>query len=246
VTASIRSRAVFLDAGGVIVLPDRRVLTGALGRVGIHIDPDAVPRAHYRAVRSLDQALDRPSTRQDYPRALFPQLGIVPGRTAEAIAVWERLADRRHASRPLWSEQTPGAADTIASLHRVGIAVVIVTNSDGHGEENLRDSGFGHVPVIDSTVVGAAKPDPRIFEIALARAGATPAETVHVGDTLVNDVVGAQAAGITPIHFDPLRLCRSRAHRHIRALAGLWQHVARPVGHQHDRGPGVAAGPSHN
>jgi putative hydrolase of the HAD superfamily len=218
----LRCRAVFLDAGGVLVLPDRHLLAGALAEIGIEIDPDAIPRAHYRAVRSLD----RPSTRQDYERALLPQLGIVPGRTAEAAAVWARLADRTRTGRVLWSEPTPDAADTIAALKRAGLAVVIVTNSDGHGEENLRDSGFTGTPVIDSTVVGVAKPDPRIFEIALARAGAVATETVHVGDALVNDVAGARAAGITPIHFDPLRLCRATDHRHVRSLPGIHQHVA--------------------
>jgi putative hydrolase of the HAD superfamily len=215
-------RAVFLDAGGVLVLPDRHLLAGALAGIGIEIDPDAVPRAHYRAVRTLD----RPSTRQDYQRALFPQLGILPGRTAEALAVWERLADRTRTGRVFWNEPTPGAAETIAALQRSGVAVVIVTNSDGHGEENLRDSGFAGTPVIDSTVVGVAKPDPRIFEIALQLAGADPGATVHVGDALVNDVVGALAAGITPIHFDPLRLCRATDHRHIRSLPGIRRHVA--------------------
>lgn len=213
---------MFLDAGGVIVLPDRHLLAGALADIGIDIDPDTVPPAHYRAVRTLD----RPSNRTDYARALFPQLGIVPGRTAEALAVWERLADRPRSGRVLWSEPTPGAAQTIASLARAGITVVIVTNSDGHGEENLRASGFTGVPVIDSTVVGAAKPDPRIFEIALKRAGAAATATVHVGDTLINDVAGARAAGITPIHFDPLRGCRSNDHRHLRTLPGIWRHVS--------------------
>jgi putative hydrolase of the HAD superfamily len=216
----IPCRAVFLDAGGVIVLPDRHLLAGALARAGIHIDPDAVPAAHYRAVRTLD----RPSTHHDYQRALFPQLGIVPGRAAEAIAVWERLADRRRSSRVLWSEPTPGAARVIAALQRAGIALVVVTNSDGHGEENLRACGF-ELPVIDSTVVGAAKPDPRIFHAALAHAGVKPHATVHVGDTLVNDVAGARAAGITPIHFDPLRSCRRPDHRPLRFLPGLWRHI---------------------
>ena len=215
-------RAVFLDAGGVLVLPDRHLLAGALAEIGIEIDPDAVPRAHYRAVRTLD----RPSTRQDYQRALFPELGIVTGRTAEALAVWERLADRTRTGQVFWNEPTPGAAETIAALERAGVAVVIVTNSDGHGEENLRDSGFAGTPVIDSTVVGVAKPDPRIFEIALELAGADPGATVHVGDALVNDVAGALAAGITPIHFDPLRLCRATDHRHIRSLPGIRRHVA--------------------
>jgi FMN phosphatase YigB (HAD superfamily) len=75
-------------------------------------------------------------------------------------------------------------------------------------------------------VVGATKPDPRIFEIARARAGVGAADTVHVGDALGNDVAGARAAEIAPIHFDPLRLCRATDHRHIRLLAGIWRHVA--------------------
>ncbi|HEY4827707.1 MAG TPA: HAD-IA family hydrolase [Solirubrobacteraceae bacterium] len=225
-TGRLACRAVFLDAGGVIVLPDRHLLATALARAGIHIEADAVPGAHYLAVRKLD----RPSTRQDYAAALFPQLGIVPGQTAEAIAVWERLADRARSDRVLWSEPTPGATETIAALRHAGLAVLIVTNSDGHGEENLRATGFAEVPVIDSTVVGAAKPDARIFEIALERAGVDAGATVHVGDTLINDVAGAQAAGVTPIHFDPLRLCRATDHRHVRSLPGVWRHVERVGG----------------
>jgi putative hydrolase of the HAD superfamily len=236
----IPCRAVFLDAGGVIVLPDRDLVAFALGRIEIEIDPSAVPRAHYRAVHTLDRAQGP----MGYPDALFPQLGIAPGRTAEALAVWERLADRRRSGRVLWSEPTPGALETIAALRRRGLEVVIVTNSDGHAAENLAACGFAGVPVIDSQVVGSAKPDVGIFNAALRRAGAgifdsalrragagiRATEVVHVGDTLSADVAGARAAGITPIHFDPLRACRARDHRHIRSLPGLWRHVA-PAGH---------------
>ncbi|MFZ0971734.1 MAG: HAD family hydrolase [Solirubrobacteraceae bacterium] len=235
-TNRIACRAVFLDAGGVIVLPDRHLLAGALALVGIDIDPSAVPQAHYRAVRALDHPANRAPGRHDYARALIPQLGIVPGRTAAALAAWERLADRSRSGVVLWSEPTPGALTTIAALRRRGLAVVIVTNSDGHAEENLAACGFAGVSVIDSHVVGAAKPDPRIFEIALARAGIRACEVVHVGDTLANDVAGAHAAGIAPIHFDPLGACRARDHLHIRSLPGLRRHVA-PTGDQrNDRG----------
>ena len=240
---------MFLDAGGVIVLPHRDLVAGALHRIGIEIDPDAVPRAHYRAVRAFDRAGG------SYPAALFPQLGIMSGQTAEALATWERLADRSRSGEILWSEPTPGALETIAALRRRRIPVVIVTNSDGHAEENLRHCGFDDVPVIDSQIVGSEKPDVRIFEAALARAGTRvgtdtrigtdtragagartgtgtrtgtgirATEVVHVGDTLSADVAGARAAGITPIHFDPLRACRAADHRHLRTLRGIWQHM---------------------
>ena len=236
-SARIRCRAVFLDAGGVIVLPDRHLLASALRSVGIHIDPAAVPSAHYRAVRALDRATAATAaaaaaTTTGYAAALFPQLGILPGRSAEALAVWDHLADRRRSGHVLWSEPVPGARVVIDRLRGAGIAVVVVTNSDGHGEENLRASGFAGIPVIDSTVVGAAKPDPRIFEIALARAGellradVSPAEAFHVGDALSTDIAGAHAAGIAPIHLDPHRACRATDHRHVRTLAGVSRHIA--------------------
>lgn len=51
---------------------------------------------------------------------------------------------------------------------------------------------------------GVMKPDPRIFYIALARAGAQPAETVFVDDFAEN-VAAAQALGMIALHFsDPL------------------------------------------
>lgn len=229
-TPRLPCRAVLLDAGGVIVLPDRKLLAGALSHVGIGIDPGAVPRAHYRAVRTLDT---RPGT--GYSAALFPQLGIIPGQTAEALAAWDRLADRGRSGEIIWSEPTPGALETIAALRRRGLPVVIVTNSDGQAEDNLRDCGFAGVPVIDSVVVGSEKPHAGIFAAALhragdelaalGRAGARATDVVHIGDMLSTDVAGARAAGITPIHFDPLRACRAPDHRHIRTLPGIWQHV---------------------
>ena len=57
--------------------------------------------------------------------------------------------------------------------------------------------------VIDSSVVGVAKPDPGIFAIALERCGVAPEHAIHVGDTPAADVDGARAAGVTPVLVDP-------------------------------------------
>jgi len=225
---------VFLDAGGVIVLPNRNLVAGAFARAGIDIDPAAVPRAHYRAVHAFDRA---GASNPTYVRAFVAELGVPPERTEEAVAALAELGDRTRSGVVLWSELTRGALETVAALRRAGFPVVIVTNSDGHAAENLADCGVRDVPVIDSVVVGSEKPDGHIFEAALAVAGAgiraTASETVHVGDTLAADVAGARAAGITPIHFDPLRACRATDHRHVRSLHGLWQHIQRPLGKKH-------------
>ena len=47
--------------------------------------------------------------------------------------------------------------------------------------------------------MGAPKPDTRVFERALAIAGATPSEALHVGDKVDNDVEGAAAAGVRAV-----------------------------------------------
>ena len=46
---------------------------------------------------------------------------------------------------------------------------------------------------------GVLKPDPRIFEILLLRAGLRAAEAAHVGDDADADVEGARRAGVLPV-----------------------------------------------
>jgi HAD superfamily hydrolase (TIGR01549 family) len=62
------------------------------------------------------------------------------------------------------------------------------------------------VPYFEFAVISAslrmAKPDPGLFETALRRADAIADYAVHIGDSYVLDVLGARAAGITPILLD--------------------------------------------
>ena len=53
--------------------------------------------------------------------------------------------------------------------------------------------------IVTSAEVGARKPSPAVFERALALVHARPAEALHVGDSIEEDVVGARAAGIDAI-----------------------------------------------
>jgi HAD superfamily hydrolase (TIGR01549 family) len=52
--------------------------------------------------------------------------------------------------------------------------------------------------IVISDEAGCAKPDPRIFTIALESLGLEPREMAYVGDSL-EDVRGALAVGSTPI-----------------------------------------------
>ena len=57
--------------------------------------------------------------------------------------------------------------------------------------------------VITSEAVGVKKPDPRIFQFALEKAGATVVESVMIGDDLKTDIIGAIQIGMKSIYYNP-------------------------------------------
>ncbi|HET6498662.1 MAG TPA: HAD-IA family hydrolase [Coriobacteriia bacterium] len=77
----------------------------------------------------------------------------------------------------------------------------IISNWDARLTSLLRDLGIAEMvdTIVSSAEVGLHKPDPRIFELACERVGVRPAEAVHVGDHHYADIVGASAAGMTPV-----------------------------------------------
>lgn len=50
--------------------------------------------------------------------------------------------------------------------------------------------------------VGSAKPDAKIFEVAMRASSCAPAEMIHIGDSIETDVKGALNAGVKPIWFN--------------------------------------------
>lgn len=57
--------------------------------------------------------------------------------------------------------------------------------------------------VILSDAVGVNKPDPAIFEFALRKAGATPEESIMIGDNFDTDIKGAIRSRIDQVFFNP-------------------------------------------
>ena len=53
--------------------------------------------------------------------------------------------------------------------------------------------------MLSSADFEAAKPDPAIFMEACRKLGTTPARTLHAGDTFVDDIEGAKAAGFRAV-----------------------------------------------
>jgi HAD superfamily hydrolase (TIGR01509 family) len=94
-------------------------------------------------------------------------------------------------------EVVPGVPETMRALRARGLALAVVSNWDISVHERLEELELA--PLVDTVVasadVGVAKPDPRIFEIALGRLGVAAERALHVGDGSA-DEDGAASAGL--------------------------------------------------
>ncbi len=197
-------RVVLLDAGGTLIDLDPRLLSAALEPLGHVPDEAAVRRAEGPARRWADGAVREGMPPRELWNGYFGRVlagAGMPGELLpEALArLWE--ANRREG---LWRRPVPGARETLERLRAEGMRLAVVSNAEGQVAADLREAGLADLLdlVVDSHLVGVAKPDPGIFRVALERLGALPAECVHVGDVPAYDVAGARAAGITPILVD--------------------------------------------
>jgi putative hydrolase of the HAD superfamily len=129
-------------------------------------------------------------------KELGNRLGIdIPSRDIRPIV--DRLVRLWHHGMYLDEETIP----TLSALKEKYVVGLITNWEHTPRIYELLDE-FGVRDLFDSIVVsdnvGYAKPDPRIFHIALNEHGFKPSETVYVGDMDV-DVQGALAAGMKPI-----------------------------------------------
>jgi len=207
--------AVFLDAGGVLVSPLPHRVTAALASLGVDVDPEGLLHAHYRGMHAVDLARSDPEYFGDYYGGYLSHFGYDPVEHADLVVAATAALDAEWAAGELWVHPVPGAAEGLALLAETGVPLVVVSNADGTVERLLGASGLvqlGPGPgvelkaIIDSGAVGVAKPDPRIFEIALDVVQVPPDRVLHIGDAFSYDVGGARAAGIHPALVDPLDL----------------------------------------
>lgn len=222
-----RFDAVLFDAGGVLVLPDPTVIGPLLAPYGAATDYATLHRAHYAAMRAQDTAGQGLDDWGVYDLAYVAAAGIADDEREEAAVLLGRTR-----SPLLWRYPISGAADALRGLADAGVLIGVVSNASGQIEQALRrfavcQVGEGPcVPVacvVDSHTVGVAKPDPAIFDFAFH---ALPVEldrerVAYVGDSVRNDVRGAEAAGLHGLHLDPYDDHPDATHERIAALTDL-------------------------
>jgi putative hydrolase of the HAD superfamily len=203
-----RFDAILFDAGGVLVLPDPTVLGPLLAPYGGDPSVAAHRRAHYAAMAAKSRVGSSEWDWNAYNLVYVDSVGCRRDIREHAAEVLDHTR-----SAHLWRWAIPETSATLASLAEAGVPMGVVSNASGQIEAVLRhteicaiDEGCGvrMRVIVDSHVVGVAKPDPRIFDHALGHFGEFERHRIaYVGDSVTMDVAAATGAGLHPLLIDP-------------------------------------------
>ncbi|MBI2872353.1 MAG: HAD-IA family hydrolase [Chloroflexi bacterium] len=204
--------AVFFDLYGTLARfhPPTEVLQATACReFGMEVTPEGIIRGYAAA----DDFMARENARvpifqreeperktffAEYQRLILRGAGVSAS-TELARRVWERVSQIPK-DLALFDDVLPA----LEELKRRRLVLGLISNINRNMEELTRRLDIGRYLDfwVTSQEVGANKPDPRIFEVALRKAHTWPSRALHVGDQYNSDVVGAYDVGIRPLLLD--------------------------------------------
>lgn len=134
-------------------------------------------------------------------RFLYPLRAVGTGDEAYALHLNDWFLEQTSRKGAL----VEGAMELLEYLHDSNYHLHIVSNGFTEVQyKKMRCAGIDHFfeQVILSEEVGVNKPDPRVFEFALAKAGATVENSLMIGDNYDTDIVGAMGSHIDQLFFN--------------------------------------------
>lgn len=169
---------------------------------------DALERAHATFLEQLhtDVMLGRVPL-EEARRERFRRLLASSGAGATGDITARLAAAYRDAYRDA-RRAIAGAAALLAAVKERARIGIVSNNLLDEQQEKLRTCAIDRLvdALVVSEEVGASKPDPEIFRVALARLDCAPEDAVMVGDSWSADIAGARAAGIRAVWFNPRQL----------------------------------------
>ena len=206
---------VIFDAGHTLIhdaTPAGEIAEAALATTGIAVPGERIDRAMAGAMKRVqarwhrgDWWLAEATVRALFIDAYAEELRSLPGLRADEALVG-KVASRIYETYqdPVHWAAFPDVLPALEVLRAAGVRMGVVSDW-GHGlEAILLELELGRYLefLVASARLGVAKPDPRVFDLALARIGARPEECLYIGDTYVKDIMGARAAGIAAVLLD--------------------------------------------
>ena len=212
IPSNARIEAVYFDAAGTLIKPARRVgesYAAIAEKYGKTVTPsdlfarfricfDGAPRLAFpNAAADQIERLER-----DWWKKLVGQVFEPFGRFDNFDDYFAELFD--YFAEPNAWALFPEVLDTLAALKQRGVTLAVISNFDSRLVRILDGLGVGpwFADVFVSSRVGYAKPDRRIFDVALSRHGLLAENAIHVGDSETNDLHGARNAGLKALLID--------------------------------------------
>jgi putative hydrolase of the HAD superfamily len=206
----MRWAAVFFDAGETLVHPHPSfpdLFARILVREGHEVSPEAIrDRIHVvsdrfrEAARTNELWTTSPEKSRRFWHEVYAiflrDIGIVDAGLADTC--YREFTDLANYS--LFDDVLPA----LKLLGEADLTLGVISNFEEWLERLLEQLGvrsYFAVRVI-SGVEGFEKPDPRIFQLAMERAGVEPGRSVYVGDNPEFDVDPALAVGMFPVLID--------------------------------------------
>ncbi len=198
-------RAILLDALGTLVFferPGPHLRTELRERLDLEVSEQQASAAiraeirHYRANLHLGRDAETlAELRRECATVMLEHLPVEV-RDADLGVVTDALV------ASIRFTPYPDAIPTLEALRARELRLIVLSNWDFSLHEMLANTGIDVLVdgAVSSAEHGIAKPDPAIFEHALALAGVGADDAWHVGDSADADVVGAQAAGVKPVY----------------------------------------------
>jgi len=180
------------EVGPVIVRAEHAMRDFLSGRY-----PRVLERHTLESMRDVRarMALEHPAMRHDFTWLRLESLRHHAREAGYAEAMAEEAFAVFYAAR----NEVTLFDDVVPALERLHARFRLFTASNGNAD--LATIGIARFfeASLAARDAGMLKPDPRIFELLLARAGIEAAHALHVGDDARADVEGARRAGVTPV-----------------------------------------------
>jgi HAD superfamily hydrolase (TIGR01549 family) len=198
-------KTMFFDFGGTLMdnQTDERahleIASRAKERWGLTGTPKEIWNECKRFAKPMEERLDEEwiPSKIRMTAAFEKILGRKMNRFEKEWFLYEY--DRAHR---LYVRLFPETVDVLKDLSKKGLRLGIISNIDDDFlySELLRTGIIEFFTSITTSCgVGFGKPNPRIFNIAIQRANVTPGESVHIGDSIENDIIGARNVGMKTI-----------------------------------------------
>ena len=210
--AQMTIKAIFFDAAGTLMKPNRSVgesYARFAAKYGVTVTPSELS-GRFRVFFGQAPKLAFPGAssgtvlalERDWWRRLVGQV-FEPWRPFEKFDEFFDELFAYFAEPGTWSLY-PEVLDTLAALKQRGLHLSVISNFDSRLVPILDGLGVGPFfeQIFVSSRIGYAKPDPQIFQAALKHHGLKPEQSLHVGDSEVNDLHGACNAGLRGILVD--------------------------------------------